>query len=94
MYDVIKPMKLHKPYCYIVPNVTGRPTMDLDEIKNNLIHQITGQVRWYDTIIAMKEAGVTMLYEVGHGDILKKMNKTITFRPKCIGIEILKKVER
>ena len=63
-------------------------TLNLAEIKTNLISQITGQVRWADTILAMKEAGVTMLYEVGYGDVLKKLNKTITFRPKCVGVEI------
>ena len=76
-----------EPKCWVIPNVTGKPTRDAAEIKANLIRQITGQVRWCDTILAMKEAGVTTLYETGYGDVLKKMNKTITFRPKCIGVE-------
>lgn len=88
MKSIIEEANLSAPTCYVVSNVTGKPTMDLEEIKTNLISQITGQVRWCDTILAMKEAGVTMLYEVGHGDVLKKMNKTITFRPKCVGVEI------
>ena len=88
MQDVIEKAQFNEPKCYVICNVTGKPTMNLTEIKANLIGQITGQVRWYDTILAMKDAGVTMLYEVGYGDVLKKMNKTITFRPKCVGIEI------
>lgn len=76
------------PACRVIPNVTGKPTENVEEIKNCLIAQITGQVRWYDTILAMKEAGVSMLYEVGYGDVLKKLNKTITFRPKCVGVEV------
>jgi [acyl-carrier-protein] S-malonyltransferase len=76
------------PRCHVVSNVTGRASRDPAEIKENLVKQITGQVRWYDTIMTMKEAGVEMLYETGYGDVLKKMNKTITFRPKCIGIEV------
>lgn len=88
MQDVIEKAQFNGPKCYVICNVTGKPTMSLTEIKANLIGQITGQVRWYDTILAMKDAGVTMLYEVGYGDVLKKMNKTITFRPKCVGIEI------
>lgn len=88
MKNVIECTEMRMPSCNIISNVTGKPTMDLLEIKNNLIAQITGQVRWYDTIMAMKEAGVTMLYEVGFGDVLKKMNKTITFRPKCVSVVI------
>ena len=88
MKSVIENAEMKAPKCYVISNVTGKPTMDLAEIKANLISQITGQVRWCDTILAMKEAGVGMLYEVGYGDVLKKMNKTITFRPKCVGVEI------
>lgn len=88
MKGEIERAEMHDPTCCLIPNVTGKPTMDLDEIKNNLILQITGQVRWCDTILAMKEAGVSMLYEVGYGDVLKKMNKTITFRPKCVSIQL------
>lgn len=88
MKEIIEAAEMRAPICFVISNVTGKPTMDLAEIKANLISQITGQVRWCDTILAMKEAGVTMLYEVGYGDVLKKMNKTITFRPKCVGVEI------
>ena len=88
MKFMIEEANFNAPACYVVSNVTGKPTMELAEIKANLISQITGQVRWADTILAMKEAGVTMLYEVGYGDVLKKLNKTITFRPKCVGVEI------
>ena len=88
MKSVIEKAEMKTPKCYVISNVTGKPTMNLAEIKANLIAQITGQVRWCDTILAMKEAGVGLLYEVGYGDVLKKMNKTITFRPKCVGVEI------
>ena len=88
MRDVIKHVQMNEPKCNVISNVAGKPTKNMTEIKANLIAQITGQVRWCDTILAMKEAGVTTLYEVGYGDVLKKMNKTITFRPKCVGIEI------
>ena len=84
----IEKAELQEPTCFLVSNVTGRPTRDIDEIKKNLILQITGQVRWCDTILTMKEAGVTMFYEVGYGDVLKKMNKTITFRPKCVSVQL------
>ena len=74
------------PVAFVVSNVTGKATKDIDEIKNNLLSQITGQVRWYDSVLAMKDAGVEAFYEVGHGQVLKKMNKSITLRPRCLSI--------
>ncbi|MBR3123869.1 MAG: ACP S-malonyltransferase [Mogibacterium sp.] len=88
MKDLIEGTAFSEPSCYVISNVSGTPSRELSEIKNNLLAQITGQVRWYDTIMSMKEAGVKTLYEVGYGDVLKKMNKTITFRPKCVSLEI------
>ena len=88
MKAIIEKTVFHSPLCNVVSNVTGNPSMNVDEIKDSLISQITGQVRWYDTIMSMKDAGVDLLYEVGYGDVLKKMNKTITFRPKCVGVEV------
>lgn len=87
MKVLIENAKMKQPECYVVSNVTGKPTKDLEEVRKNLANQITGQVRWYDTILSMKEEGVSVLYEVGYGEVLKKLNKTITFRPKCVSIE-------
>lgn len=82
----IEAVTFHKPTAYIVSNVTGKPTKDVNEIRSNLLAQITGQVRWYDSILAMKDAGVEAFYEIGNGHVLRKMNKAITFRPKCYSI--------
>lgn len=82
----IEKAEMREPKAFVVSNVTGRPTKDLREIKANLIAQITGQVRWYDSILSMKETGIEQFYEVGNGEVLKKMNKSITLRPKCLSI--------
>lgn len=84
MKDIIVNTNFDKPKCNVVSNVTGTPTKDLEEIKANLISQITGQVRWNDSILNLKDAGIEQYYEVGHGEVLKKMNKAITLRPKCL----------
>lgn len=86
MKSEIDNSSMKEPSVYVVSNVTGKPTKDLAEIKSNLISQITGQVRWYESILNLKEAGINQFYEVGHGEVLKKMNKTITIRPRCISI--------
>lgn len=86
MKTEIEKTTMKEPKCWLVSNVTGQPTKDLTEIKKNLIAQITGQVRWYDSIVHLKEAGVNQFYEVGNGEVLKKMNKGIILRPKCLSI--------
>ena len=86
MTKEIEGVKLREPAEYVVSNVTGKPTKNFDEIRANLLAQITGQVRWYDSIIAMKNAGVEAFYEVGNGQVLRKMNKAITLQPKCLSI--------
>lgn len=82
----IEAMEFDEPTAYVVSNVTGKPTKDLAEIKENLIAQITGQVRWYDSILAIKNADVETFYECGNGVVLRKMNKAITLKPKCLSI--------
>lgn len=88
MREKINEVRFRNPACYVVPNVTGVPTKDPDEIRKCLAAQITGQVRWCDTIMSLKAAGAELLYETGYGDVLKKLNKTITFRPKCVSVPL------
>lgn len=86
MKSEIEKTEMLEPKCYLVSNVTGKPTKKLDEIKSNLISQVTGQVRWYDSINALIAANIELFYECGHGQVLKKMNKTIAIRPKCLSV--------
>ena len=86
MQTEIETANMKDPFCYLASNVTGKPSKNLDEIRDNLIKQITGQVRWYDTIQNMVSENVDLFYECGHGNVLRKMNKTITLKPKCLTI--------
>ena len=86
MSPIVRDTKFNNPKCYVVSNVTGKPTKDVSDIKENLMKQITGQVRWYDTITYLKDLGVDLFYECGNGEVLKKLNKSIVIRPKCISL--------
>jgi [acyl-carrier-protein] S-malonyltransferase len=69
----------HKPVCPIYQNVTGKPSSDPDEIKANLVAQLTSPVRWTQTIRNMISDGAVSFTEVGPGKVLqgliKKINK-------------------
>jgi [acyl-carrier-protein] S-malonyltransferase len=71
----------HKPSCPVYQNVVARPVTDPDEIKLNLINQLTGPVRWTQTIEEMIKDGTSSFKEVGPGKVLQgligKINKTI-----------------
>ena len=65
----------------IYQNVTARPTIDPAEIKKNLVDQLTGPVRWTQTVQHMIADGATHFIEVGPGKVLqglvKKVNKDL-----------------
>ncbi len=86
MKKEIEEAEMIESNCHIVSNVSGKVATSLEEIKINLIEQITGQVRWYDSILLLKELGVEQFYEIGHGDVLRRMNKGIILRPRCLSI--------
>lgn len=86
MTEAMDSVEFKDPECYVVSNVTGKASKDDAVIKANLLRQITGQVRWYDSINGLVDAGISQFYEVGHGKVLRKMNKMITLNPKCLSI--------
>ena len=67
----IKNTIFHKPSCPIYQNVTASAVMDENEIKNNLISQLTSPVRWTHTIQQMVEDGASEFIEVGPGKYYK-----------------------
>ncbi len=65
------------PSCPIYQNVTGAPTQDADLIKENLIAQLTGPVKWTQTIKQMREDGASLFTEYGPGKVLQGLVKKI-----------------
>ena len=67
------------PSCPVYQNVVARAVTDAAEIKKNLIDQLTGAVRWTQTVEAMIAGGATHFTEVGPGKVLQglvmKINK-------------------
>ncbi len=85
MKEEIDKIQMKEPIVEIIPNVLSYATKDISIIKESLKRQVVGKVNWLNTILYMKNMGIERLYEVGPGDVLAKLNKTITFRPKCMG---------
>jgi len=71
----------NEPVCPVFQNVDASPHTNPDEIRKNLIEQLTGPVRWSQSILAMIEAGASSFTEIGPGNVLqglvKKINRTM-----------------
>lgn len=77
--QAIEATNFHSPTCAVYQNVVARAVMDRDEIKHNLIEQLTGAVRWTQSVQAMVADGASRFTEVGPGKVLQglilKINK-------------------
>ena len=75
----IEATKFHSPTCAVYQNVVAKGVMDRDEIKQNLIDQLTGAVRWTQCVQAMIADGAYKFTEAGPGKVLQglvlKINK-------------------
>ncbi len=65
------------PRCPIYQNITAQPVVDVDHIKANLIAQLTGPVRWTQSVMHMIADGATSFVECGPGTVLQKLVKKI-----------------
>ena len=65
------------PICPIYQNINAKATSDPNVIKENLISQLTGAVRWTQTIQAMIADGATSFTEVGPGTVLQGLVKKV-----------------
>jgi [acyl-carrier-protein] S-malonyltransferase len=65
------------PVCPVYQNVNALPETEPDNIKKNLIAQLTAPVRWTQTIQKMNADGATVFYEVGPGKVLQGLAKKI-----------------
>lgn len=77
----IEATEIREPICPVYQNIDAKPYKDVASIKHNLISQLTGAVRWTQTIEKMLEDGATSFVEVGPGSVLqglvKKVNRTV-----------------
>lgn len=67
----IEQTQFNVPCCPIYQNVNALPSTDPDEIKANLLAQLTSPVRWTQTILNMEKEGANLFVEVGPGKVLQ-----------------------
>ena len=77
MREALAATRLSAPAVPVVANVTAQPTSDPAEIRDLLVRQVTGMVRWRECVVWMAAAGVTEVVEAGSGRVLSGLARRI-----------------
>ena len=77
MAGALADVALRAPAVPVVANVTARPVSDPSEIRDLLVKQVTGSVRWRESVAWMAGAGVAEIWEIGAGKALSGMIRRI-----------------
>jgi [acyl-carrier-protein] S-malonyltransferase len=83
----IKATAFHKPVCPVYQNVDGQAHTEPEDIKQNLVAQLTSPVQWTKEVQAMVAAGATEFTECGPGRALQGMIVKISKDVTVSGIE-------
>jgi [acyl-carrier-protein] S-malonyltransferase len=86
MAAALAAVTVKSPAVPVVANVLAKPVRDPADIVAALVAQVTGTVRWRDSIVFMANAGVTRFYEVGAGKVLSGLVKRIAEGASCVSI--------
>ncbi len=93
MSEKLKQTNIISPYVPVVSNVTAQGESDPDTIRNLLVEQITGMVRWRESILWMGENGVDEMVELGAGKVLSGLVRRINKEISCQSVGTPEQVE-
>ena len=79
-------VQLLAPVAPVVTNVTAEPTQDPERIRELLVQQVTGRVRWRESVAFMAAQGVTRFAEAGAGKVLTGMAKRIAPEVEAVAL--------
>ena len=77
MERALADISISKPAAPLVANVLATEITDPDEIRRRLVEQVTGTVRWRESVAYMASRGVTRFFEIGAGKVLSGLVKRI-----------------
>jgi [acyl-carrier-protein] S-malonyltransferase len=77
MHEALADTKILAPCVPVVANITARAESDPDTIRSLLVEQITGRVRWRESMAYLAEQGVSEVVEIGAGKVLSGLMRRI-----------------
>jgi [acyl-carrier-protein] S-malonyltransferase len=89
MREALADIAIGAPRAPLVANVTARPTIDPDEIRSLLVEQVTGRVRWRESMEwLVQEGGVDRFAEAGAGKVLAGIAKRIAPDAQAVSLNV------
>ncbi|MDP9196727.1 MAG: ACP S-malonyltransferase [Pseudomonadota bacterium] len=87
MAQALAQVKIQAPAVSVVANVTASAVTDPETIRRLLVEQVTGAVRWRESVLFMKAQGVDTLAEIGAGKVLSGLARRIDESLKGISVQ-------
>ncbi|RYE72768.1 MAG: ACP S-malonyltransferase, partial [Hyphomicrobiales bacterium] len=92
MREALSGARIEAPRVPLVANVLASAISDPDEIRLRLVEQVTGQVRWRESMSYLADGEVDLLFEVGAGKVLsglaKRIDKRLAAQPVGTPVEV------
>ncbi|CAN5532957.1 ACP S-malonyltransferase [soil metagenome] len=93
MAEVLSSTPMREPTVPLYANVTASPLQRVDDIRAGLVAQVTGTVRWRESMAAMASSGVQLFCEVGAGKVLSGLVKRNAPGASALSIGTLEDIE-
>ncbi len=93
MKDALSNSNIIDPIAPVIANVTAKPEVQAEKITDLLVRQVTGRVRWTETIKYAKKNGIEKVYEIGAGKVLTGLTKRIDNSIESQSIEAPDRIE-
>lgn len=94
MAEALAAVDIHRPVVPLVSNVLAHSISDPDEIRKRLVEQVTGTVRWRESVRYLADHGVTRLYEIGSGKVLSGLVKRIVEGVEGVAVNTPEDIEK
>ncbi len=86
MEEALAAVDIRAPVVPLVANVLARPISDPAEIRRRLVEQVTGMVRWRESVAWLGDAGVKLFVEVGAGKVLSGLARRIVDGAETVAV--------
>ena len=93
MAEALSAATFNAPSVPVITNVSAGPETDPDTLRNLLVDQITGRVRWRESVLKMGELGVDELVEAGTGKVLSGLVRRINRDIKGSSLQTIADIE-
>ena len=87
MEEALNNLEFQLPTLPIISNINAKPETDPNKLRMNLINQVTGTVKWRETMLLAKKLGVQKIIELGSGKVLTGIAKRMIENVSILNIE-------